>query len=401
MNVIVAIVLAQALNLNQQPDKPATGAFGAALSVPETVSIMLSFPYNHLDPIQVITATDAGSGQTSIAADGGHVILTTGTTGYAEMRSRTSARYIPGQGMTTRFTFVSSGCKPGQQFEVGAGDDTDGFAFGCCSSCGLDAGPSFGVLRKTNGVDNWVPVARWNGEWGRVPPDIAYGRPYQIAWQWLGYGQITYSIEDARTGGFVVAHRIKYAGTATETSISNPTLPLHAHVVNVGSDAGQTLRVPSMAMIRQGEESGLGVRRSFQAARTVSTTETEVWALRNDSTFNGRVNRSLVRLDLLTASNAGTGSQDVILRFRLNAVQAGTGFAQVSQWSIASYDTDGGFVSNGTEVLSVVVAATNQLALDLTQLRMHLAPGDVMTVTAQAVSGTPSVRISLTWTEEL
>jgi hypothetical protein len=156
-----------------------------------------------------------------------------------------------------------------------------------------------------------------------------------------------------------------------------------------------------MAMIRQGEESGLGVRRSFQAARTVSTTETEVWALRNDSTFNGRTNRSLVRLDLLTASNAGTGSQDVILRFRLNAVQAGTGFAQVSQWSIASYDTDGGFVSNGTEVLSVVVAATNQLALDLTQLRMHLAPGDVMTVTAQAVSGTPSVRISLTWTEEL
>ena len=397
MFFITLLVLAQPYNLNAPGSTaPSKTAFGAALTAQETTAVALSFPYNFIDPIVVVTAVDGGT----ITVDGGHAILSADGTGYADLRSRVAARYIPGQGMSTRFTFVSSGCRAGQEFEVGAGDDVDQFAFGCCPSCGVDGGPSFGVLRKSNFVDDWTPVERWNGAWGRTPPDITKGRPYQIAWQWLGYGQITYSIEDAKTGEFVVAHAIRYAGTATETSISNPTLPVHAHLLNSGADAGSVLRVPSMAMIRQGEEPNLGVRRSFQASRSVSTTEKQVLAIRNNATINGKVNRSMVRLDSI--SLYANGAPDIIWRIRLTPTQSGSGYAHVSTYSLAYFDTDGGTVpGSGYEWFSGVQAGNTSSTIDLTGMDMKLAPGDIISVTGQSGSATPDLRVAITWREEL
>ncbi len=398
--VITAVILAQVQpNLNKPLDKPATAAFGAALMVPETVTLVASFPYNHLDPIAITTAVDAGSGGSSVRADGGHAVLTVGTTGYAEMRTRLSARYFPGQGMSARFTLQHTGCHSNQEMEVGAGDSADMFAFGCCPSCGVDGGASFGVLRRSNGVDNWVPSERWNGAWGRVAPDITKGRPYQIQWQWLGYGQITYSIEDAQTGGFVVAHAVKYAGTASETSISNPTLPLRAEVWSVGSDAGQTLRVPSMAMIRQGTDPDkLGVRRAFQNSRTASTTEANLFTLRNEPTFNGRTNRSQVTVDGLSWYN--DGNQEVIIRLWLNAAVPTAVYNQVTPFGTVRSNGDAGF-TGGYELLSIVAGSKASDFLSLADYGIRLAPGDTLTVTAQATTGTQLTRVALTWLEEL
>lgn len=393
---LLALVLAQPTSINKPPDKPATSAFGAALTAQETVPVALSFPYGFLDPLVVVTTADGGT----VTVDGGHAVLTTNGTGFTELRSRVAARYIPGQGMSARFTLTHTGCRAGQEMAVGAGDSVDGFAFGCCATCGVDGGASFGVLRRSSSADNWVPVERWNGAWGRVAPDITKGRPYQIAWQWLGYGQITYSIEDAATGGFVVAHAVRYAGTASETSIANPTLPLLAYQRNTASDAGSILRVPSMALVRQGEEPNLGVRRSFQASRAVATTEKQVMALRNNATINGKVNRSMVRIDAI--SLYANGAPDIIWRIRLTPTQSGSGYAQVSTYSLASYDTDGGTVpGSGFELLSGVQAGNTSQTLDVTAMDMRLAPGDVISITGKSGSATPDLRVAITWREEL
>jgi len=363
MTALVALILAQTMNLNvPATPAPERGAFGAALGVQEHVPLSLAFPYNVIDPTAVITATDAGT----VTADGGHVILTVGTTGYAEFRSRLAARYVPGQGLATRFTFVADkACHSGQELVIGAGDDTDQFSFGCCPACGLDGGASFGVLRRSNGVDDWTPAARWNGPWGRVAPDITYGRPYQIQWQWLGYGQITYSIEDATSGAFKVAHAIRYAGTSINTSISNATLPLHAHVIRSGSDAGLVVRVPSMAIIRQGDEPITGFRHSVAGQRAIGTTETEVLAVRNQTSFNGLTNRASVHLDFLSWSVSSQTNADATIRLRLNPIQAGAGFASINTYSHVFADTDGGFVSNGTEWVSLVGENGNSGTIDL------------------------------------
>lgn len=398
MTLALLLVLAQPYNLNTTPgaSPPAKSAFGSALVSPETVPVALSFPYGFIDPLVVVTTVDGGI----ITVDGGHAVLTTNGTGFAELRSRVAARYVPGQGMSTRFTLTSTGCRAGQEFGVGAGDGVDAFAFGCCRTCGVDGGASFGVLRRSSGVDDWVPVERWNGTWGRVAPDLSKGRPYQVVWQWLGYGQITYSLEDARTGEFVTAHSVRYAGTASETSIANPTLPLLVYQRNTSSDAGSILRVPSMALIRQGEEPNLGTRRSFQASRAVATTERQVLALRNNITINGKVNRSMVRLDSISVF--ANGAPDIIWRIRLSPTQTGAGFAQVSTYALAWYDTDGGTTpGSGSEWFSGVQAGNTSQVVDLTAMDMKLAPGDVISVTGQSTTGTPDLRVAITWREEL
>ena len=401
--LLALLALGQTMNLNgagtvQVSPPPAVGAFGAALGVQETVPLDLSFPYNLLDPIVVVTNTDAGT----ITADGGHAILTVGTTGHAEMRSRLSARYVPGQGLSTRFTFVADKpCHSNQTMEVGAGDDTDGFAFGCCMSCSPDGGPSFGALRRSSGVDNWIPVERFNGPWGRVAPDITYGRPYQIAWQWLGYGQVTWSIENATTGAFQVAHSLRYAGTATETSVSNATMPLHAHVHSTGADAGLVLRVPSMSIVRQGEEPTTGRRYSATASRAISTTSTQVLAIRSESAFNGRVNRTPVRADFLAWSVSPTTNADAIIKLRLNPTQNGAGYVATNTYSSVKYDPDGGIGADlGTEIMSLVAENGASGTVDLRPYEIHLAPTDILLISGQSTSGTPTLRISLSWVEE-
>lgn len=418
--MLVLLLLAQPMNLNKAPPQRVTGldggavhtvlpmtqsgAFGEVLGVQATPVVSVAFPYNFISTEQLLTLTDAGS----VTADGGHAIMTVGATGYSEIRSRLAARYVPGQGMMARFTFVNSrACTAGVETLVGAGDDDDNFGFGCCRTCSSDGGSTFGVLRRTNSVDYWTPASAWNGVWGTTPPDTTYGRPYQIQWQWLGYGQVTYSIEDTTTGGFVTAHAIKYAGTATETSIANPTLPAHAHVITSGADGGFVLRVPSMGLFRQGAapQNG-GLRRSQSGSISTSTTEKAVLAVRDNTTFNGRPNRTQISAELLTYSAGTPAGADITVRLRLNPGTTGSNFVNVSASnSCASYDISAtlapdGFLGNGVEWLSFIVTGGTSGLLDLSHYDLHLAPGDVLQVTGQSSSGTPTLRVSLSWTED-
>ena len=381
-----------------------TSAFGALLAVQETVPFFLSFPYNNINPEYVTTSTDGGG---TVTADGGHAVLSvTLDGGFADMRSRFPARYIPGQGLSARFTFTSTGCAPGQVQTIGVGDSQDGFFFGCCDTCSADAGSSFGVLRRASGVDNWVPASSWNGMYGTTPPNIAFGIPYQIQWQWLGYGQVTFSIEDPTTGGFVVAHAIKYAGTSGDTSISNPNLPLNARVTNNRSNSVNILRTPSMAIVRQGLETHDGIRNSATGTITLATAaERQVLSIRNNSTFNGRVNRSLMYVDFISYLAGGSGAQDVILRIRLNDTLITPSFTPINtNTSLASWNIDGGVfvlgVDGGVALMPIVIDTPNSATLNLTGYNIHLAPGDVLTITGIALAGTPDLRVALSWIEE-
>lgn len=379
-------------------------AFGELLTAQVTIPLFFSFANNVINPETIVTNTDGGT----VTADGGHIILTVSDAGtYADIRSRQAARYVPGQGIATRFTFVSSGCAAGQQQTIGIGNG-DGYFFGCCPACETDGGYAFAILRRASiGGDFWTPASQWNGAWGHTPPDITKGRAYQIQYQWLGYGQIVYFIEEATTGQFVVAHSIKYSGTATETSVQNPILPLNMHVNNIASNAINSLRSPSMSILRQGEEPQDGLRRSINGARGLTTTENEVLAIRDNSTFNGFVNRVQSRLDFISWSATGAAGLDITIRIRLNPNLIATAFTNInSSYSISAWDTDGGYspdggyFSNGITWMTIIGEGGSAGSLNLHPYQLHLTPGDVVAVTAQSSSGTPSLRVALSWVEE-
>ena len=277
-------------------------AFGAMAVTSEAPDIVLAFAYNNVSGEKVSTFTDGGA---TIYADGGRVVLNLPATdgSYAELSSRLSGRYYPGQGMTCRFTLVSSGCVAKQQLEVGCGDTRDGFYIGCCPSCLSDGGSSFALLRRARGAETWYVPSAWNGGWGATPPDPTFGRPYQIVYQWLGYGQVTYYAEDVTSGTFVPLHAVKYAGTSTETTIENPTLKLRIAARNLTNTAGW-ISSPSMSLIRQGvlATQGNRTRKSARSGPRVlnTTTETAVLSIRNDAAFNGLTNRAEIIVDSLS-----------------------------------------------------------------------------------------------------
>jgi len=379
-----------------------TSAFGALSTIQETPVTHLDFSNNFLNTEIIIVTLDGGA---TFSADGGRAILSLPATanGIATMESMMTAHYIPGQGMLCRFTQVSSACKSGQQTEIGCGTTQDGFFFGCCSNCETDGGSTFGVLRRSNSVDNWTPASQWNGQYGTTPPDLSKGYPYQIQFQWLGYGQIIYSIENPATGRFTPAHVIKYAGTSSETSARDPTFPLRAAIRQYADAGTGFLSTPSMGFYRQGPVFMDGPRRGFGASKTQSSTvQTPVFTLKNNLNFNNLPNHHAIHLDFISWDSSGNANSDVTITLWKNTGLNGTpSFTNFSVNSFASTDTAAtGIDGGGTPIMVVQSAANTSERFDLTTYNIMLNPGDTITFAGLAASGTPTLRIGISWMDD-
>lgn len=401
---LLCLVLAQApgvgpsgsLSLNAQtpitPGGASAGAFGSYLTTEETPEVFLSFGYN-VNPLLTVTGVDGGAAVSSsppfvvLAADGGVAIL----------ESRRSVRYAPGQGVSMRFTALWDTCRNGSQQVVGMGTSQDGYFFGCCPACAADGGASFGVLRRSNGTDNWTPQALWNGN-KRLDLVRTRGTPYQIQYQWLGYGQQTFLIENPTTGGFEVAHAIRYANTSTETSILRPTLPLRAE-----ARGNATLKVPSMSLLRQGPRpTGQSVRRNLGGTKAAaSASRVPLFSIRNDSTYAGVPNRVQLAPDFISLANGGSVAQTVSVYLVLNPTLTNASYSSVDTASSpASTSTAQTATSGGRDLFRVVVEGGGTTQVDLRPYVLEMVPGDVLSVETQSVSGTPNVTASVSWVEE-
>jgi hypothetical protein len=379
-------------------DPPVRGAFGATATVEETAGLHLSFPYGLNADIQT---WDAGNGG-YVASDGGKALLhVAGSASSAYLESREATHYVPGQGIAARFTFVSSGCVSGQRQEVGIGDSQDGFFFGCQPDGG------FGAMRRSRGVDYWVPQTQWNGE--RFLPDsgatnlnIGLGNVGQIQYQWLGYGQVTYSLESPVTGRITQAHAIKYANTSTETTVFNPTFPMRIAIANEATDAGGFIHSPSMGVIRQGPEIlAHGERKAVLATRALSTTtDLPVIVLRNDSAFGGQRNRVTIKVDWLSLSLA-TGSQTATFQLRRDGLATGGTFANINAaTSVASTSVNSTQHDGGIFILPLPLEGGAAQSISVHEQDITVRPGETLTVVGRASSGTPSVTVGLSWLEE-
>jgi hypothetical protein len=209
----------------------AFGELGVAQAMPLTG---WAFTYN-INP-GVVSSTIVSTGV--ISNDKGHAVLNTGTAsdGKAKIETIRSTRYIPGVGGYSRFVGVFGTPQENNQQVIGLINGADGWAFGY-------NGLKFGIIRKVNGVENWIYQEDWNID---IKPnlDTSKGNIFQIKYQWLGYGMQYFYIEDTN-GNLELVHRIRYSNKFTETSILNPNLPLSAYVVNTGNVVPVELKTSS------------------------------------------------------------------------------------------------------------------------------------------------------------
>jgi len=78
------------------------------------------------------------------------------------------------------------------------------------------------------------------------------GNIYRIVFQYLGFGAITFSIENPETGVFLPVHQIKYANTSLRTSVSSPNYRIGYGVENTTKTTPTRIQGASVSAFIQG-----------------------------------------------------------------------------------------------------------------------------------------------------
>jgi len=367
----------------------------------------LSFNYS-INPAHVsslIVDTGAVTQASSMA------VLQTGTgaTGSARIRSTSAARYVAGTGVYASFSALFTAGVANSRQEIGLGDESDGVFFGY-------QGATFGVFLRSGGSDTFVAQSAWNGADkfdGTGPSATTLDKTklnlFKVQFSWHGAGTIRYYISDPTTGRFALVHQIVYENTATVPSFMNPTLPLHAKVVNTGNASNVTLKTASMGAYVEGNSATgpilIGWPGADYGITTATGTEAAILTLKNKpSNVFGGINVNRVRTKILRIGIANpSGAKDMRFLVKLNATLGGTPNYVDSDTttSVIAVDKSGTTVSGGRLLGAVRLASGASENIDMTPYNFTLNPGDTATFSAQnATDNTPlDAELSVSWLE--
>jgi hypothetical protein len=256
-------------------------------------------------------------------------------------------------------------------------------------------------------TNNFTAQSSWNvdkfdgtGTSG-VTLDPTKGNVYEIKYQWLGFGLITFSIEDPDDGDYHVVHRIAYSNANTEPSLQNPTLPLHIMSKNTSNTSNLTIKTSSMAGFVEGKNAALSILNAKSNNITgLATTELPVLSVKNRIVHQSALNRVAIKPEFV--SLATEGNKPTIFRIRANPLLTGSvDFTDVdAATSVVATDVGASGVSGGRELLTTVLGKTDSELINFHELDKQLEPGDVLCITAEATSGSAQeATVSLTWNE--
>jgi hypothetical protein len=388
---------AQGILTVRQEEQNQRSAFDELLTADLTPKIQLEFPYNI--NTDIVTTTLVASG--AVTQSNSKAVIASGAAinSSATLISKRVLKYDPGQGALVRFSAIFTTGVAGSQQEVGLGDSTDGFFFGY-------NGADFGVLRRQNGVDNWIAQTSWNRDKAdnkTVLPKIDFtkGNVFQIRFQWLGFGLISFWIENPSTGQPVRIHNMEYANANTNPSVFNPTLPLSVKSANTTNNTDIQIQTSSLAAFIEGKEVLLGSKNSKDNTKTgIGNTETNIITIRNRSTFASKTNRVDVELDFLGVAVDGT--KNSIIKLIKNTTLGGTPtYTNISvDTSVVEFDVAGTTITGGEILLTFALQKVDSKELSLVGLNIDLIPGDILTVSGvSTTAATTDISASMSWIE--
>lgn len=257
-------------------------AFGVQVAAQEDILASWAFTYNINPAVIKQTIVDTGT----ITNSEGFAVVNTGVsaTGLAKIETVRSSRYIPGVGGFAKFTAIFDTPQPNSQQLIGIINGTDGWAIGY-------NGTQFGVMRKRDGVENWIYQDDWNVD-TKPNFDPTKGNVFLIQYQWLGFGEQSFFMEN-EAGNLSLVHEIEYTNKNTEVSVINPNLPLSAYVVNTGNTTPIELKTPSASAGLHGDglNDALSTNVSADSTRAITAGDTPFLAFRLGDTYKGKANR--------------------------------------------------------------------------------------------------------------
>jgi hypothetical protein len=312
--------------------------------------------------------------------------------------------------MMARFTAVWTNNAASSTQVVGVGSTQNGYFFGY-------NGTAFGLSRRSGGTDNWVAQTAWNGDkcdgtgasgfnWNKT-----FGNVMMIRYPFLGYGDITFWVQNPVTGAWILCHTIQYANSTASVQVANPSFPFYANVVNAGSTTNILMYVGSVGVFISGSREFLAAQWATDSLKNTITAEANLMNLRNCTTYNTVANSGIIRLRSLSAAT-DNGNGLATIRFKrsvtiggspsfapINGTTADQGVTITSGNSIASVDV-AGTGTTGALIFNGCLARNSNLFYDLTPFKIYIAPGEALTVTAFAAASS-SIQVALNWNEDV
>lgn len=386
-----------------------TGAFGDLIVTELTPTIQIDFIYGINTQTGTTSIVTTGVADT----DASRLRLQTGTgaAGSAVYQSYRVAKYRQGEGMVARFTAVWASSATNSTQVIGMGNAQVGYFFGF-------NGTAFGISLRNGGSDNWVAQTAWNGDKcdGTGPSGFNWnktlGNVMQIKYPYLGYGAITFWVLNPVTNAWILCHTIQYPNSSASVQLSNASFPFYANAVNTGNTSNLIMYCGSVGVFISGLRAYLGAQWAIDNIENTVTTETNVFTLRNATTYNGVANTGLIRLRSLSFSSDG-GNGVSTLRLKKGATLGGSpsyttisgtsadqGVTITSGQSVASYDVAGTTVSGGTLIFNSTVARNDSATFDMTPYSIFVAPGETLTFSGTAAASA-SIQICVNWNEDV
>lgn len=272
------------------------------------------------------------------------------------------------------------------------------YSFSHATAAGTIAQTTAGVTKTST----HIPQSAWNGKSANwLKPEK--GNVYQIEYQYLGFGDIRFLVEDPENGRFQTVHVIKYANANTSPSLGNPSLRLGMYCVSLGSTTNLTVKSGSMAGFTQGKRVPTRNPRSATNTQTISTTMNNILTIRNRKTYNGYNNQVELEPYRLTVANEGSKSLQVEIRATTSLSNAflfeENGTNLVSDIST----TDGVQLTGGRLLGAFTVAGGASETFLLAEDRIRIPP--TLNLVVQAVKGSggtgASATATLTWYEDV
>ena len=268
-------------------------------------------------------------------------------------------------------------------------------------------------------IETFITQSLWNIDTmdgngaSRTNIDTSKGNIYGIGYQYLGFGDPVFSIENPETGLLTDVHRIQTANAKNSLVLRNPSTTARWEAINSGSSASNvTIKGASAAIFNEGETvRNIGVAFSTGSIKSsVGATEAPALTIRVNRVFNSQASYGEITLfNLAAGCDAGSSSAGKFLKVKIykNAVLGGpANFQHIdSSRSLVACDTAATSVSVGprTQTLKeIIVAANDSVILKLLDENFYISNGETITVAVQrgGSSDVDNALISLGWFED-
>jgi hypothetical protein len=277
-------------------------AFGELSVAQDTPTIQTSFVYGVSNVLLNWTG--------NVYSNNGMAIVSSAPGNTSRLWTRKITRYRPGEGTKMRTTGMFSPGVTGATQIVGFGgpDLLDILAFGY-------NGTQFGILYTQHSVQTWIPQGSWN--YDQFPSlDPTKLNVFQIKFQYLGAGNISFYIVDSATSHWVLVHQIHNANVNTQPNLRNPSFQAFYSVTNASSTNPVMVSCSSVGMFIEGTTEFLGPRTSLDNTITTNSAQTNIMLIQNSLSYNGITNKNTMIVTNVSvaanSSSSGTGTLRII-----------------------------------------------------------------------------------------